>query len=302
MIRPAFSTVACPEWPLRRVAALAESCGALGVELRTFGSGSTSFACDPALTSPSKVSRTLRDAGLTACCVATSVRFDDPVTPPIVGRIFADTEKSVREAKFAIDLASEIGSPYVRVFGFEIASGLNARSIEPMIVDRLYKVADHARHRDVKIVLENGGSFSSASSIMGLIDRVGSPLLGAAYNAAVAERAGESATEGFGALGERLWLVKLKDFRGTMACSLGQGDMRCHEAVRTLMSIGYAGWVVYEYDRAWLSDRGAGEGGASSDDPSDTIRESIETLCRWSADGRVEQRRHVGSRAMSVTR
>ena len=54
----AFSTVATAEWTLEEVAAFAEEVGYDGVELRTFGSGSSRFACDPALTSPEKIRKT----------------------------------------------------------------------------------------------------------------------------------------------------------------------------------------------------------------------------------------------------
>ncbi len=280
MIKLAFSSVACPEKPLRDVAAMAESVGAQGVELRTFGSNSTAFACDPALSDPAKVTRMFADAGARICCLATSCRFDEPVSPPILGRLISDTEKSVREAKFAIDLASELGAEYVRVFGFEAPRGVSISATTKMVVERLVKVCDHARHRRVKIVLENGGSYSTATDLAGVIDAVKSPLLGAEYNTAAAGAAGESLAGGINVLGDRLWMVKLKDFRGSLPCALGQGDLPCMDAVKALVLSGYSGWAVYEYDRAWL--------GASPDSPAqfpgdaaEMIRESFATVFRW---------------------
>ncbi len=40
-MKPAFSTVACPEWTLEDVAEFAGRSGYQGVELRTFGHSST---------------------------------------------------------------------------------------------------------------------------------------------------------------------------------------------------------------------------------------------------------------------
>lgn len=281
MIKLAFSSVACPEKPLRDVAAIAESVGAQGVELRTFGSGSNEFACDPAMTDPAKTVRLFRDAGARIISVATSCRFDAPISPPIVGRLLSDVEKSVREAKFAIELASELGASFVRVFGFEVPQGVSEASTTSMIVERLIKVCDHARHRGVKIVLENGGSYCTATQIAGIIDQVGSPLLGAEYNVAVAAAAGEQVAHGINVLGDRLWVVKLKDFRGSLPCAVGQGDLGCLEAVKALLAFGYDGWVVYEYDRAWLGT--SHEGGLEfPGEAAEMIRESFAAISRWS--------------------
>src|SRR4051812_7926839 len=104
-MKPAFSTVACPEWAFERVAEHAAKWGFLGCELRTFGYGSTQFACDPALSSPAKVRLTLERAGVEIVSLATSIRYDDRVTPPVLGMVFSDTERTVRESKGAIDLA-----------------------------------------------------------------------------------------------------------------------------------------------------------------------------------------------------
>ncbi|MCK6476946.1 MAG: sugar phosphate isomerase/epimerase [Phycisphaerales bacterium] len=242
MIKLAFSSVACPERTLRDVAALGESVGAQGVELRTFGSASTHFACDPALSDPAKVAKLFADAGAQICCVATSCRFDEPIAPAVIGRLIADTEKEVRAAKYAIDLASELGAPYVRVFGFESPAGVSLSDTTKLVVERLVKVCDHARNRRVSVVIENG-----------------------------------SAANGVTVLGDRLWIAKLKDFRGALPCAVGEGDMACHEAVRALVSARFNGWAVYEYDRAWLG----GDTGQPVGSAMEMIRDSFATICRW---------------------
>lgn len=281
MIKLGFSSVACPGIPLRDVASLAESVSSQGVELRTFGSASRLFACDPAMSGPAKVARHFSDAGARIVCIATSCRFDEPVTPPVIGRLIRDVEKSVREAKFAIDLASAVGAPYVRVFGFEAAEGAGLDSTTRLVVERLVKVCDHARHKKVRIALENGGSYPTATQVAGVIDRVGSPLLGAEYNIAVAHQAGESAANGFNVLSDRLWCVKIKDFRGALPCAVGQGDLPCREAVTALNESGYDGWLIYEYDRAWLGEDTANSAGDSGDAAS-MIRDSFAAISRWS--------------------
>src|SRR5579862_7295833 len=115
MFKTAFSTVACPEWTLSRAMQGAAEYGFDGVELRTFGSGSRELACDPALTDPEKVRRLAADAGVQIACLGTGVAFDEPIRPPVLGRVLGDPEKSIRRAKSAIELATQVECPLVRV-------------------------------------------------------------------------------------------------------------------------------------------------------------------------------------------
>jgi sugar phosphate isomerase/epimerase len=252
MFRTAFSTVACPDWTLARVAQAASDYGFDAVELRTFGSGSTQFACDPALTSPEKTRQIFTDAGVAVACLATSIAFDAPIRPPVIGRV-KDTELSIRQAKWAIDLAAALECPLVRIFGFEIRGGEKRSAAIARISQRLFLAADAARNTGVQLVLENGGSFPRAADLLELIRAVNSNLLGAAYSNAVAIDAGEDPLDGIAALGDRLWSVKFRDRdRHRFLCSIGDGAFDCPRTVRALAESGFRGPVVVEWDRAWI--------------------------------------------------
>jgi sugar phosphate isomerase/epimerase len=273
MFKPAFSTVACPEWTLERAARAAAEWGYEGLEFRTFGHGSSQVACDPALTAAAKVRRMLEDVGVSACCLATGVRFDEPIRPPIIGRVIRDNEKSVRAAKAMIDLAAQIEAPLVRVFGFEFPASEPRRKAIARIVERLRLVVDGARNTGVKVVIENGGSFPRGADVAELIAAVGgSPLLGASYSAAVAYAAAEMPADGVRALGDRLWVAKIKDFRHGRACPLGTGEVPCARFVAALTESGFAGPLVYEWDRLWLPDLA----------PAETILpQAVQTMYAW---------------------
>ena len=90
MIRTAFSTTACPDWTLDRVARAAADWGYAGVELRSLGGGGTELACEPALTDPEKTRAMFAGAGVSIASIATGVRFDEAVFPPVVGHILLD--------------------------------------------------------------------------------------------------------------------------------------------------------------------------------------------------------------------
>lgn len=259
MIKPAFSTVACPEWPLERVAQAAEEHGFEAVELRTFGYGSTQIACEPALTSAEKVRRIFGDLGIEVACLSTGVRLDAPWRMTLPGMGPEAGELAVREAKSAVDLAAQIECPLVRVFGFEFPAKERRERALTRIADRLRMVADAANNTGVRLVLENGGSFRRAGEALELVERVGSPLMGVSYSMAVAEQAGEDPAEGVRVLGDRLWLAKVKDYRGGKACVPGEGEMSCRGFAAALGEAGYDGHLVFEWDRMWVPGLAAAE-------------------------------------------
>jgi sugar phosphate isomerase/epimerase len=254
MLKPTFSTVACPELGLADVATLAETHGFEAVELRTFGTDSRRFANDPALTSEAKTRDHFRTRGIEILSLATSCRFDATIFPPVIGFALSDTERSVREAKSAIDLAIALECPNVRVFGFETASREKPKAAVARIAERLRKVCDHADKTGTRIVLENGGSFETAIQLRDLIDAVRHPLLAASYSIAVGHAAGDDAAAAVAALGSTLGVARVKDLRDSRPVRLGEGDIPCREFVADLARTGFDGPVVYEWDRAWYPD------------------------------------------------
>lgn len=233
--RFAFSSVACPDWTLDQVADAAGRWGYDGVELRTRGHGSTDFACDPALTSPEKVRAIFDDAGVAISSLATTLTFDRPIRPKVLGYVLGDHEQPIRQAKRMIDLAAQLDCPFVRVFGFEVQPGATRPITLELIEIRLRMVVDHADKTGVKVALENGGSFPTSADLREILDRIDSPLLVASYSLSVATAAGEDAAQGIAALADRLGLVKIK-------------------GLSTPVPAGVCDWVVYELDRAFIPD------------------------------------------------
>lgn len=256
MLKPAFSTVALPDWTLDRIPGAARQFGFEAVELRTFGVGGPGAAelpCDPALTDEAKTRAAFGQQGVEILSLATSARFDEPILPPVIGAVIADTERAVREAKRAVGLAIALGCPVVRVFGFEIPARERRVSGLTRIADRLGMVLDHARTSGVKIAVENGGSFPRAVDLLEILEAVDHPLLGACYALDQGHAAGETPADAVGALGDRLLVARVKDWKAGRPAPLGEGELPCREFVGTLAGSGFDGPLVYEWPRMWVS-------------------------------------------------
>jgi len=297
MPKLAFSTVACPEWTLSRVAAAAEALGFQGVELRTFSDDSRLLACDPAMSDPDKVRALFAPLGVQIVSLATSARFDEPVSPPVIGQVIADTERDVRLARRAIDLAVALACPLVRVFGFELSSRDSRSAGLARIVARLKAVIDHADRTGVKVMLENGGSFATAADLEEIIARVNSPLLGACYALAAGHAAGDNAPAaaarlarsrdgggGGGGGGSSLFAARIKDLRdegdGARPCDLGTGMLPCRDFAVALAASGFDGPLIVEWDKLWLPDLA---------DPGAILPAAAKTMYSWFAQARSNQ-------------
>lgn len=283
-MKSAISTLACPDRTLAEVVTFVRSLDVSGLELRTFGDDSAHFAADPCLSSFPKTREMLSDAGIEAACLATSIRYDAPIFPPIIGRVTGNADLSIRQTRRMIEVAAQIQSPFVRVFAFELPGSESRRSGLRRIVQRLTLAASCARNSSVRLLLENGGSFPTAEDLAEIIDRVGSPLISAAYSPAVAQAVGEDPIKGIRSLGTRLESVKLKDFEGTRAVPIGRGEMRCRDTVEELVRMRYAGWVVLEWDRLWLRDLEPAES---------ALPPMIADLFRWKAQAAPPETRAV---------
>lgn len=272
-MKPAFSTVACPDWTLDQVVDAARRFGYLGVELRTEGFGSTHNACDPGLSSATKVRAMFAAAGVEIICLSSSLRFDDPVSPPVVGNTFIfDQESAVRRGKALVDMAVALEVPYVRVFGYETVNNESTNATIARIANRLGKVVDYARNSGVTVLLENGGSFETAGAMKSVLDAINNPLLCASYSVPVARAAGERLSHGVLTLGDKLRVAKFKDLSHGVPCALGDGDLCASCSFKEVRSSGFKGWAVYEYDRAYFPELG---------DPSAALEASAKTMFGW---------------------
>lgn len=277
----AFSTLACPDWSLDRIARIAGDLAYDAVELRTFGFGpptpSADVVFDAALSDPAKVKAILGEQGVAAACLATSLKFDRTIFPPVIGRAITDQERETRSAKRLIELAAGMDCPALRVFAFEVQGRETRKSAIRRIVWRLSMAVDAARHTRVRIVLENGGSFAKASDLIEILDQIPSPAMAASYSVATARHAGEDPVAGLDLLGDRAAVVRIKGHRQGRPCLLADGDDPNADVVRALAARRSAATVVYEFDRLWHDERAR----ATMPGAEEALAHAIETMYGW---------------------
>jgi sugar phosphate isomerase/epimerase len=270
----AFSTTVCPGWTLDQAIETASELGYLGLEMRSFLEPDSAMMCDPMRMEPSEVQAKFEHAGITALTLATGVKFDKPIFPPVIGHVFVNEEEGVSDAKAFVDFADRAGIKYVRVYGFQLPA------IEPRawgirrVGERLQLAAQTARNTDTRLLIENGGSFARASDLLELIDAYPNQWLGVCYNIKAAKLAGECPVEGVRLLKDHLHCVKITDVDNEHhPVLLGDGVIPCRKVVAALDEMGFGGWIVYKYPKLWVHEDGR--------DPRKVLTHASDTLYEW---------------------
>lgn len=237
-MRLAFSTLACPDWPLERVLAAAVRYGYDGIELRIVDGELVSPAMSDAQRGRTK--RAIADVGLAVCCVDTSFEIANP-------------DASIDEALAYVELAAELDGPMIRLFAGapddEAWRATIARTAE-----RLAALGERGRALGVTIGLETHDSFATGEVLADVLS--GAPQeVGVIWDTLNPIVAGEPPDRTFAAIADRVVHVHIKD--GGVPPDLeenrllGQGRVPVGAIVGMLARRGYDGWLSVEWEKKW---------------------------------------------------
>jgi sugar phosphate isomerase/epimerase len=272
----AFSTLACPKMPLDQVASIASSCGYSGVDMRSFIDETDRLASDPLSYEPAQVDSIFDDAGVIPLCLSTGVQYDKAIDPPVIGRIWVNEEAGVPETKTFVNHAARSGVHFVRVYGSELPAAEPRAWSMRRVTERLALATQTCRNTDVRLLIENAGSFAQAEALRDLIDRVNLQWLGASYNVQAAVNAGECPIEGLTRLGDTLKVVRIMDVdEDGNPVELGKGVYPLKKLFETLQAMSYDGWIVYEYPKHWCDEL--------RDDADQVLKDAADLMYSWIA-------------------
>src|SRR5689334_9883960 len=241
-----FSTLGCPSWGWMKVLDFAQQNGFASVELRGL-QGTMDLPSRPEFADGQieQSKKEIASRGLRISCVSSSANMHD------AGQ---EHEKQLADARRFIDLASRLGAPYVRVFGNKLV-GPQAAAVEH-IATSLRELGDYAGPKNVTVILESHGDFTTSSLLKEIFEKAASPqvaLLWDAHNTFVEGKEDPEVT--VRQLGKYIRHTHLKDARlagGQDNYVLtGRGDVPVKRQVELLAASGYAGYYSFEWEKAW---------------------------------------------------
>jgi sugar phosphate isomerase/epimerase len=267
----AYSTLACPGRRLEETLELGTRAGYEGVELRLIDGD----LIDPAMSAQDRrrVARSCGQAGLPVAAVDSSLRIAATEDPSV----------TLAELSSFLQLAAEWGAPVIRVFGGELPGEPGARQERLAAAARiLERASERAAELEVSIGVETHDAFLASATVAELLALVPSPWAGAVWDSHHPCRAGESASDVYGAIGSRLVLAQVKDavrIGSGPDCwrlvLLGEGDVPVREMLRLLVSGGYSGWVSVEWEKHWHPE---------IEEPEIALPQHLELLRSWAAE------------------
>lgn len=235
--RIAFSTLGCSRLPLADVVRLARGSGFGGVELRSAGGEPVHRGLTPA--ERREAVRVLAEGDVVPLSIASYVEVDDPS--------LGDAEV-VDETLVQLELALDLGAPFVRVFP-------GGPSADDAAVRRLSAVAERLdAFPGVTLAVETHDSCSRGDEMTRLLGRVGHPRVRAVWDVQHPWRAGEPVEDTarlllpFAAYVQITDAVSLED---PTPCALGTGVLPLRDTRRALERAGYDGWISLEWASFW---------------------------------------------------
>ncbi|MGQ5638163.1 MULTISPECIES: sugar phosphate isomerase/epimerase family protein [unclassified Streptomyces] len=237
----AFSTLGVPGLPVPEVLALATAHGYHGVELRAHPEEPVHPGLSPA--ERAETAALFKEAGVEVLGVAGYARV----------AASGDDAPVLAEVRDLLQLAHDLGAPYVRVFpGAD--PGLPREESDALAARRLGTAAEDAAALGVRILLETHDSHRTGADLIRVLGPVGHRQVGALWDVMHTWLGGEQPADTYAALAPHLGYVQVKDIasaQDTTPLPLGSGVLPLTECVDVLLRRGWDGWLCWEYEKRW---------------------------------------------------
>lgn len=245
-----FSTLGCPSWEWLKILDFAQRNGFAAIELRGL-QGSMDLPSRPEFSSERIVESKKEVAahGLRVSCVSSSAAMHD--TDP------QKHEQQLADARRFIDLASQLGAPYVRVFGNKLEAPRDQALGH--IAASLRRLGEYAGPKNVSVLIESHGDFTDSPTLGEILEKAESPHVGLLWDAHHTFVTGkEDPALTLKQLGKYIRHTHLKDSRvdgdKVQYVLTGRGDVPVKRQVQLLAESGYRGYYSFEWEKAWHPD------------------------------------------------
>jgi sugar phosphate isomerase/epimerase len=244
-----FSTLACSDWTMPQIIAMASAAAYDGIELRLVENEDSlwklrAFQGHELATTK----RALSDQALAISCVDTSCRFHFPDAK--------ERAHWIEEGERMADLAAALGAPGIRVFGDTIQPGADRTSTRNWIADSIRQLADRTAAKGVEVWLETHGDFAIASETASILETAGQANIGVVWDPANCfVESGERPQAGAAVLGAKIQHVHIKDLRrnqdGWKPVLTGEGNFSLPEVLTAVSQLEFSRFVSFEWEKKW---------------------------------------------------
>jgi sugar phosphate isomerase/epimerase len=249
-----FSTLGCPKWEWEKILAVAAEHGYAALELRGL-MGQMDLTKRPEF-APDRIEQTKKDVAsrnLKISCLGASSHMHE--TDP------ARRAAQMDEGRRFIDLASQLGVPYVRVFGDKLIPNASREESVRQVAAGLRELGEYAAPKNVTVILESHGDYTDSPTLAAILQQAGGKGVAFLWDAHHTFAAsGEPPDVTVKQLGRFIRHTHLKDSKKTGSSDpakareyvlTGDGDVPVRDQVRQLVKMGYRGYYSFEWEKMW---------------------------------------------------
>jgi sugar phosphate isomerase/epimerase len=245
-----FSTLGCPDWPLKTIIDFAVANNYQGIEVRGLLREIDLPKC-PEFNSPESIRATMNlmeENKLEFINLGSSVNLHQPDGE---GRT-----KQIDEGKRFIDLAQKLSCPYIRVFPNNLPKEQTRDFTLNQISKGLLELGDYAKGSNVKVLMETHGEVVYVSDIEKIMKDATHPQVGLVWDPVnMWTITKESPSIVYKALRKYIHHTHIKnatiqDGKLTYVL-LEQGQVPIFEAIDALEKGGYQGYYSFEWEKLW---------------------------------------------------
>jgi sugar phosphate isomerase/epimerase len=251
----AFSTLGCPAWEWNKILDFAAQHGFSAIELRGL-KGELDLPSRP-IFAKDRIDQTKKEihaSKLRIACVSSSTQLyvEDP----------EKRAKGLADARRFIDLAAELGAPYVRVFGGKDEadkSPMPSQETKTRVASGLRELGQYAGPHSVSVIIESHDHFTASSTLKDVLQSADSEHVGLLWDAHhTFATSNEDPEFTVRELGRWIRHTHLKDSVGNgedrKYVLTGRGTVPIQRQIRALRSIGYKGFYCFEWEKLWHPD------------------------------------------------
>jgi sugar phosphate isomerase/epimerase len=184
-----MSYLIAKDWDLPTYLEVARRCGCEGVEFRVELDHKHGVELELTAKERRAVRRKCAKVGVAIACVATGCRFH-----------FPEAEKRAEQvalAKQYVQLAADLGSPRIRVFGNDLPPEIERRRVVGFVGNALREIAEFSDLLEVDVLLEMHGDFNDWRAATLAVKWANHPRVGIVYNCDQRDILGGSVRECF---------------------------------------------------------------------------------------------------------
>jgi sugar phosphate isomerase/epimerase len=246
--RLSFSTLGCPDWSFQQITDFAVQHNYTGIEVRGLKRQMDLTKC-PELTQEREITlKLMKQKKLRFINLGSSATLHFAEG--------AEREKHLAEGRAFIDLAQQLGCPYVRVFPNLFPKDSDKHETINRIAKGLREAGEYAKEKNVTVLMETHGDAVWIADIEKIMQAADHPNVGLVWDITnMWTITKEPPADAYNKLKNYIHHTHIKDARlvedKVQYVRIGQGEVPLAEAINALVKGGYKGYYSFEWEKLW---------------------------------------------------